>query len=162
MSLPLWLPHTVSVDGQWEKVLKMLYRIFEDDFIDTIPCLKGCEVLIDDRVIDEEYEESFWHLITRRDHQSGERLLDPRRAEHLPWCAPTINHCSDPAVKMWDHRESSNRLRTYVWLEHWDYVVILEKRKQRRGEVAILVTAYHVDGQSTRRKMQKKFENREY
>jgi len=162
MLMPSWLPHKVSVDGQWERILAMLYSIFVRDFIDSSPLFEGRTILFDDRIVDGQYEEGFWHLITKNDYNTGDRLLDPPRAERLPWCAPTIKNSNDPAIKVWNYQEGSGRLRTYLWLDQLDYVVILEIRPQRRGEVAFLFTAYHVDGASTRKKLQTKFLNREH
>lgn len=74
----------------------------------------------------------------------GGRTFDPRRAERLPWCGLTISNSKDPFVTVWDYMEGGGRIRTYIWLETLDYVVILEKRRQRIGTIAFLVTAYHV------------------
>lgn len=165
MPMPIWLPHTVSVNGEWNNVLAFLYGIFEEDFINSSPLFEGRTILWDDRILDGQYEEGFWHLITKDEYTNGRatgiRLFDPRRAERLPWCAPTITNSIDPAVKVWKYREGSGRLRTYLWLDQFDYVVVLEIRTQRRGEVAFLFTAYHVDGASTRKKLYNKYLNRE-
>ncbi len=159
MSLPrpAWLPEMVKMDGEWEKILGILYRIFSRDFIQTKRDLDGRLVIWDERKLDGKYDEGFWHIITTTDQFTGERLPDYRRAERLPWCGPSITNCRDVAVKMWDYQEGSKRIRTYVWLENWDYVVVLEKRRQRRGEVAFLVTAYYVSGDSTRRNLRRKY-----
>jgi hypothetical protein len=161
-TVPDWLPDIVSVSGEWEKVLSRLYRIFDRDFRQTGCSFEGIPVWWDQRKLDDSpYEEGFWHLITKFDHDRRERLLDPRRAERLPWCRPTITNCGDPEVKVWDYEEARRKMRTYVWLENWDYVVVLEKRKLRGGRAsAFLITAFHVGGNSTRRTLQRKYENR--
>lgn len=92
--------------------------------------------------------------------QTKERLFDPRRGERLPWCGPTISNAADGAVKVWDYMEASGGLRTYVWLEGWDYVIVLEKRQMRVGEVVFLITAFYVDGDSRRRSLRGKYERR--
>lgn len=159
---PPWLPELASVNGQWELVLKALYGIFERDFVRGGCYFQGFAVRWDRRKLGgDRYEEGFWHLITKMDKLSGERLFDPRRAERLPWCKPTLTHSADPEVKAWDYRESDGVVSTYVWLENWDYVVILRKRQQDRGVVAFLVTAYHVDYNSTRRNLRAKLAKRE-
>ncbi len=79
----------------------------------------------------------------------------------MPWCAPCILHDQDPALLVWDYREASRRVRTYLWFDEGDYVVILEKRPHRQGEIAWLVTAHHVDGDSTRRKLRRKYAAKE-
>jgi hypothetical protein len=160
MVMPAWLPHTVNVNGQWDKILAMLYHIFETDFLINQPDFEGREVWIDDRKLDGVYEEGFWHLITKGNTEIGDRLFDIPRAERLPWCAPTIDNSTDSGVRVWDYREGSGRLRTYLWLVNWDYVVILEKRHKRKGEIAHLITAYHVGGASTRKSLQRKYEER--
>lgn len=158
---PNWLPDIVSVSGEWEKVLARLYRIFDHDFRQTGCSFEGILVWWDQRKLDSPYEEGFWHLITKFDHSRQERLLDPRRSERLPWCKPTITNCDDPEVKVWDYEEARHKIRTYVWLENWDYVVILEKRELRGGRtIAFLITAFHIGGNSTRRKLRRKYEDR--
>jgi len=158
---PQWLPPMASIDGEWQKVLTMLYRIFEHDFRKASPTFEGRPVWWDRRVLgDEEYEEGFWHLISRLDATTQTRLLDPRRAERLPWCAPTLTNSRDRTVTVWDYEEPNGRARTYLWLRDWDYVIVLEKRSQRLGEIAFLVTAYHVDGESRRRNLSARYAKR--
>jgi len=157
MAAPAWLPKMISVDGIWEDVLARLYEVFDRDFNIGRPCLSGIPVWWDRRITDSSiYEEGFWHLISRNDERTGDRLLDPRRAERLPWCKPTLDHTDDSAVKLWDSLEGRRR-RTYVWLEHHDYVIVFKKRRQRIGEVAFLITAYHVDGPNRRESLRRKY-----
>ncbi len=161
MEKPSWLPEIVSVDGEWEKVLAALYAIFDRDFKQMNRSFQDRPVWWDRRVLPgDQYEEGFWHLISKQDQDTNDRLLDPRRAERLPWCGPTISNAHDSEVEVWDYREASGRLRTYVWLQHRDYVVILEKRQQRIGKVAFLITAFYVEGDSKRRDLRKKYEKR--
>ena len=87
--------------------------------------------------------------------------MDPRRAERLPWCRPTIEHCSDPEVRIWDYREGNGRIRTYVWLQNYDYVVVLEKRSLRGGRsIAFLITAFYVSGGQSRSGLAKKYQRK--
>ncbi len=160
-TVPDWLPDIVSVSGEWEKVLARLYRIFDHDFRQTGCSLESMPVWWDRRKLDDSpYEEGFWHLITKFNHSQQERLWDPRRAERLPWCKPTITHGDDPEIKAWDYEEARRKIRTYVCLENWDYIVILEKRNLRGGRtIAFLITAFYVEGNSTRRKLQRKYED---
>ena len=48
----------------------------------------------------------------------------------------------------------------YVWLENWDYVLILERRPQKIGEIAFLITAFYIDGDSKKRDLRKKLEKK--
>jgi hypothetical protein len=159
---PTWLPEIISVNGEWGEVLSRLYRVFSADFKRGICAFEGRPVWWDRRILSKDrHEEGFWHLITKTDQKTKERLFDPRRAERLPWCCPIIQNADDGAVKVWDFREARGRLRTYLWLEDWDYVIVLEKRPQRVSEIAFLVTAFHVGGESTRRSLRTKYERRE-
>lgn len=159
---PDWLPDIVGVDGEWVEVLSRLYQIFETDFIKVQRSLGALPVCWDIHVLPGgKYEEGFWHLISKDDKETKERLFDPRRAERLPWCGPTISHFDEIAVKVWVFKEPNKRLRTYLWLENWDYTIILEKRGHIIGPVAFLVTAFFVEGESTRRNLLKKYEKRE-
>jgi len=72
-----------------------------------------------------------------------------------------IANASDKEVKVWDFREGRGKIRVYLWLEEWDYVVVLAKRKISFGNAIFLVTAYYVDGDYQRRVLQRKYSNRE-
>ena len=167
---PQWLPDIICVDGDFRQVLSRLYNIFHQDFITNTPKLGDMDVWHDRRVRPgETYEEAFWHLIERDYKKDAIRSFDPRRAERLPWCAPTLNNSEKPQVKYWICNEGK-KLTCYAWLEDHDYVIILEKRtlppKSVNGidkpakTVAYLKTAYHVDGESRRRFFRKKFKQR--
>jgi hypothetical protein len=157
---PAWLPNILTLDGTWENTLAKLYSIFDQDFIQAKPTFNGRPIWWDQRILDGRYEEGFWHIISEKDWKTQERIPDFERAKRLPWCAAIITHSIDPAVKFWDYKESDGSIRTYVWLEQWDYVVILEKRQMRLGEVAFLITAYHVSGSSSRKKHAMKYDQR--
>lgn len=160
-SPPSWLPGTVVVSGVWKQVVAMLYGIFDTDFKKGRPTFQGMPTWWDRRILPgEAYEKAFWHLITRFDRFTNERVPDFRRAERLPWCAPTIVNSADLAVVVWDYEEGNGRVRTYLWLKDHDYVVILEKSVKRVGAVAFLVTAFHLDGESRRRAMKRKYDDR--
>jgi len=160
-TVPDWLPPMLTLSGTWDKIVSSLYAIFERDFKQGKPKFQHYMVWWDQKVLSgQHYEEGFWHLISRDDKSSGERIPDFRRAERLPWCAPVITRSNDSAINVWDYQESRGEIRTYVWLENWDYCVILEKLRQHVQAVAMLVTAFHVDGPSQRRSLRNKFAKR--
>jgi len=155
---PSWLPDMISISGIWEDILNKLYSIFKTDFIEGKPKLENLPVFWDKtKVESEKYENGFWHLIEREDQVSKGRNFDPRRAERLPWCAPSINNCKDDIIKMWEYKEAKNKINVYLWLEQFDYVIILQKKKFRFGEVAFLLTAFYVDGDSKRLDLRDKY-----
>jgi len=152
----------VSVSGEWDTMVAKLYSIFDHDFRQTGCSFQRAPVWWDQRKLDgSPYEEGFWHLITKLDYAQKERLFDPPRAKRLPWCKPTIVNSGAPEVKVWNYVEAKGRIRTYLWLENWDYVIILEKRRLSGGRrAAFLTTAFCVGGKSTRRNLQKKYAKR--
>jgi hypothetical protein len=157
-SKPEWLPDLISVDGNWEEVLKKLYEIFRIDFIIGKPKLEDKPVFWDkNKKRDNEYENGFWHLIEKKYPGSDERRFDPRRSERLPWCVPVISHYNDVLIKYWEYSECGNKINIYLWLEDFDYVIIFQKRKFKIGVVAFLLTAFYVDGNSKKRNLNKKF-----
>lgn len=160
-SKPEWLPDLISVDGNWEVVLKKLYEIFKIDFILRKPKLEDRPVFWDNSIKEgDKYKNGFWHLIEKKYPDSDERKFDPRRAERLPWCAPVIWHNQDSNVKYWEYRESNSKIKFYLWLEKYDYVVILQKKNFKFGTVAFLITAFYVDGDSKRRNLNTKYDKR--
>ncbi|MGI5818077.1 MAG: hypothetical protein ACOX9R_08260 [Armatimonadota bacterium] len=162
---PSWLPDMVNVDFSrgpdliyCHAVRDMLYRIFEDDFINGAPKFHGCPVWWDQREGDNGYPDGFWHIITKSDKETGPRKFEPERASKLPWCAPLIGNSADAAVMVWNYKEGRGNIRTYIWLRAWDYCVVLEKKEMRRGPVAFLVTAYSAENSSWT--LQRKYNNR--
>jgi len=153
MEKPAWLPDRVSVNGEPNAVFAGLYAVFRRDFVDAVFRYHSCRIIWDQRKLDGPYDEGFWHLITR--DVRGVRLLDSRRAERLPWCAPVIQHDGEPCVVAWDAPASrkGSRVRTCLWLREYEYVVVLERNVSGTGRVW-LVTAYHVDGPASVRKLE--------
>jgi hypothetical protein len=158
---PDWLPDLISTDGNWkEEILPNLYNIFRKDFIYGRPKLGDKKVYWNKtKDKDNKYENGFWHLITIDNSNSNERIFDPRRAERLPWCAPSIKHFNNDIIKYWEYKESANRINIYLWLENLDYVIIFEKRKINGDNIAFMLTAYYV-GSSTKKKLRRKYNER--
>lgn len=139
---PEWLPEPIDVNGVPSEVFALLYLQFRLDFLDSSCYLRDAPVHCSRfKKEGEEYEEAFWHLVTREEHSTGARLLDTRRAQKLAWCAAVIANCDDTRVTAWNYLEGTGKKRIYLWLRDWDYVVILEERKG----VFWLITAFDVD-----------------
>jgi len=159
---PEWLPAKIIIEVGSDQTVAQLYVIFQRDFKQSETQFNGLPVWWDRRILPGEiYEQGFWHLITRSDHISKARLFDVKRAERLPWCKSVIINSRVSEIKVWDYRGPGRRLRTYVWLESWDYVVVLERRRQRIGQIVFLVTAYFVDGEASRKKLKRTYRKRE-
>jgi hypothetical protein len=154
---PRWLPQLIECSGEWRETLPRLYAVFENDFVLGRPSFRGKRVWWDRRVLPGEiYAEGFWHLISRTDHGSGHRIPEFRRAERLCWCRPMLDYADEPEVTTWD-ADASGKIRTYLWLEDEDFVLVLQ---QRDPTTVIVITAYHLDGEASRRKLRASYARR--
>jgi len=158
---PDWLPDILKTDGEWEETKKRLYDVFESEIKNGGLAYNGRPLFYDLRILEGEYEEAFWHL-THKDWRKESEQFDPRRSERLSWFAPIIIHSNDANyVKCWEYQEGKKRkVNTYIWLEKHDYVIILQKKRNRKGEVYYLISAHYLDGDSRRRNLRKKYERR--
>lgn len=151
---PEWLPAPLGLNPIPSNIHELLYDIFERDFTSGKPQFNGLQVWWDRRIVDT-YPEGYWHIVSKT--FKNDRILEPARAEKLPWCAPVITNNGTSEVTVFEADE-----KTYLWLEHLDYVVILGKRElAARGgkpalEVMWLITAFNIDGDSTRKKLERK------
>lgn len=154
---PEWLPELLDLSGYDTGTTQWLYEQFICDFIPARCCLDGRPVWIDRRVLDDLFEEGFWHVVTRDNKDVAQRQPDFRRAERLLWCAAVIRNAGDGAVRRWTYREGNGKHRVYLWLYEWDYLVILEPQMTRDKPIYKLVTAYHLDNDHEKRKLESKY-----
>ncbi len=155
---PPWLPQSLCYDdfhGDWGKFLEAVYQIFERDFKQSKPCYTG-RVVVHNENIEDGREACFWHLVQRGDPFAGDRIPDLRRCERIVWLRPIIENHADPVVSVWEkhaHRGHGRptETRVLIWLEDFDYLIILAERRN----VMILVSAYCTDIESQRRKLRK-------
>lgn len=155
-SKPDWLPEMFPVNPWTEKSYDSLYVVFRRDFINNQPNYRGYVVFIFPEQEDGK-EKIFWHLTSRDDKETGERLPDLRRSERLPWVRPMIDNTLQPEVWDWDYEEGDGTIKTYVWLKDFDFVVILKKYDNGNRR---LVTSFWLEYSNTKKKMQEKYDNR--
>ena len=62
-----------------------------------------------------------------------------------------------PEVMAWDHEEGNGSVKTYVWLENYDFVVVMKKYPDGRRR---LITSYWVEYSNTKQKLMKKYNRR--
>ena len=156
---PSFLPPMLVLDGDWDTILVRLYSVFEQDFKHSQTYYSGVKVVYNGTVNPDGQgkEEGFWHVVSKDDSVTGERLPDNRRAERLPWAKPLMESPTRPEIKVWQYKEGSadKGIRTYIWLEDYDYVLILERKKH----AFYWVTAFYVTTKK-RDDLQKKYKNR--
>jgi|GEM_PF-5669529 len=155
---PAWVPDRLQEsDLQIEK----LYEFFQKCFIKEKLKLDGHNVYCVETVDENGYAMSFNHIITKEKIRgAGERLFDKQRASRLLWCPAIIKNANKREVKSWFYREGKKSIRRYLWLEKLNYVVILQKKTKSNLTVYYLVTAFYITGSSTKRNLQRKYENK--
>ncbi len=170
---PAWLPPHIPFTGDWSAFVTALYAVFSRDFKATFPWFQGRPVWHDRRVLSDGdgKEEGFWHLVTRDEwvwdarlrKKTKERLPELDRAGRVPWARPIIEHPGDPQVLVWEFEAETKfgpALRTYVWLQSCDYVVILERQAKERGDIYQLITSFYVDYPGKRVDLLSRYERR--
>jgi len=156
---PDFLPPMINLDGLYEEIIERLYQIFRKDFMEKRAKHLGRNVTFDG-VINEFSQgkvEGFWHVITRDDATQSNRLIDYPRAKRLPWAKPLMENPHHDEIKFFFYDESDSRkgIRHYIWLEEYNYVVILQRKKS----YYVWVTAFYVD-EWKQKYLKRKFEDR--
>jgi hypothetical protein len=125
-----FLPDKVFIPESFDfnEVVEELYEIFKRDIKLSNLKYKGIRVFYDDRIIDSQYEEGFWHII---EHGKNIRTLDIKRAKRLPWIKPLIACSDNPRLLKWteDNLNGKGVLEevTYIYYEEESYLIILKK-----------------------------------
>ncbi len=172
---PDWLPEIIPFQGDWNSFVRVLYAVFSADFKTGAPRFRS-RPLWHDRRVDRDcpyqYEEGFWHLVTRNQWiynretrcKEKERLPELDRAARLPWARPITQNENSQDLLVWEFEEETQRhgkaIRVYLWLKASGYVVILERQTKRMGEVYLLITSFLIDHESKRRDLESRYERR--
>ena len=151
MSHPEWLPPLLDVSEKQEDTILRLYEVFAEDFKDSGCEFRNVPVQFSRRILPaEQHEEVFWHLISKESGNKGKRNFDSCRAKRLSWCKAIIEHSHEDTVTVW-RDYVHGRLRTFLWLEDYDFNVVLEEGTRKSGKIALLVTAYCVEDRTRKR-----------
>ena len=154
--MPDWLPEPLKLGAWSTQTYDHLYEWFQNEIL-SAPLEYDSQEVWYFREKEDGYEKLFWHLTSREDTATKERFPDLPRCTRLPWLRPVLRNASKPEVLHWDHVEGDGTTKTYVWLEAYDYVVILKKfdNGSRR-----LITAYWIEYANEKNKLLKKYERR--
>jgi len=154
-----FLPEKLFLDGEYDTIISRLYALFSADFKDNSVYYKQLPVVYDDRKIDSEYEEGFWHIITRQNEASSDRLLDYKRAKRISWIRPLIEHSDDKRLLKWVANSTDKRgnqvIKTMVWYREEKYLVVLKEIPNKY----FLTTAFYVTGEGYERKLLRQYES---
>jgi hypothetical protein len=150
-----FLPEKLDLNGAFEEIVSLLYSVFERDVKQHKIFYQSLPVVFDDRKIDSEYEEGFWHIITRG--KSDERLLDFKRAKRIVWLRPLIHNSEHPELLKWLESDLDKKgqlvRKTCIWYKEGGYLIILKEIPRRY----FLTTAFYVTGERNERYYLKKY-----
>lgn len=160
-----WLPEQELFqdhDGDWGEYEALIYAIFKHDFIDTHPSFQGKRVSVKKYPIENNKEDSFYHVTCVDLNKNNNRIPDMRRCERIRWIRAFIENynCRDAVcidcdgVKVWTEPYKQNRDRVHLLLEEERYIVILEPR----DSYCLLITAYYLDQDHSLMKQIKRYE----
>lgn len=166
-NLPDWLPEPIDTNGSWDEILGRLWAVFDSQISRNL-FLNGRPIWHDDRLSDGK-PGGFWHVTHRDDWvydprrraNVKQRNFDSGRSACLSWLRPILENTHREEVFVWDYREDDGKMATYVWLERFDYVIILGHYESRRGLVYRIITAFVTDYPRKRDQLREKYENRE-
>ena len=151
-----WLPPLVLLadfQGDWENYFEAVYAYFKHDFVDSQPIFQGKQLRLKRHPVEQGKEATFWHLISEGKNEE-ERTPDLRRCERVRWPRTIIEKGSEPVIKIWGNERKGEK-RICLWLEEYEYLVVLAERT----DYLLLWTAYLVTYPHQKRKLQKEYES---
>ncbi len=156
MSDPLgWLPDLVlfeAHDGDWARYIEAVHAVFRRDFVSSRPPFRGRPLNLKRHPVTQGREATFWHFISEGSNEE-ERLPDLRRCERIAWPRPIIEAVESGHVHCWPNLRGREQ-RFVLAVEDFSYVVVLADR----GAFLLPWTAYCVEREHQRRKLQKEYE----
>jgi hypothetical protein len=156
-----WLPPLFLLEddaGDWEAYLERLHRQFVVDFVESRPVWPGKRVNLKRYPEHEGKSATFWHMISTGEREA-DRLPDFRRCERIAWPRAMMDAFDgaewDIAAGrlVWWQEERRNEERYILALADFSYVFVVADR----GEYVLPLTAYYVEREHRRRKLQKAF-----
>jgi len=160
IGFPIFIPPMLDLDGSPDEIISKLYMVFLSDFRGAELLHEGKKVIFDRRILPDgqNKEEAFWHLVERKDHKIGNRVLYYPRAKRITWVRPLIECPSHEGILVFDYLEGpkDKGVRRYIWLEKFDYIVIL----QHKGNKFQLITAFYIDVDGKREDLYNRYNKR--
>lgn len=129
-----------------EKLAQEAYRIFEFDFISNIVNFEGYRIKLKSYPQNNSYgfNPTFWHIITKNNHNDSLDEIDIERVTRVAWIAPIIIGSNDTNLwKYWELRNGKPRI-CLVYPKN-RYVIILEPRyRDGKIEYILLWSAFFI------------------
>lgn len=158
-----WLPELIPCQNwsDFSNYEELLYSYFKIDFIDSNPTFEDKPVLIRRHPLENNREQTFFHVTSSEYIPGKPRVPDSKRCERIRWirafienynCNPKLCEACD-GIKVWEEPYKNNQ-RIYLLFEEEKYVVIIE----RRAQYALLITAYYLNYLHTIKKLLNRYQ----
>jgi hypothetical protein len=161
MDMHTWLASIVKLEtyGTWENYVKILYEIYENDFIKNQPLYNSIKVRPVGQNLENNMQITFWHIIQKAidpDKPSEkDREPDLKRCERIPWPKNIIDNHITSRLKTWiEKNRGQSRVSILCEGKSHDYLVILIDKVKR----VYLLTAFPIFDNITRMKYKKRWE----
>lgn len=147
----------LSAHTSLDEIFDALYEVFQRDFIEQRTYLNEIVYINPHHqgVMDGK-EETFWHIVTRKNDKTKVREFDAARAQRIEWVKRIIDNHIHTEVKCFYYFEEDRKIRFYLWAHNHDFLVILQKLGATESYI---VTSFFIDNDRKRDKTQKKFED---
>ncbi len=136
--------------------MERAYAIFQRDFGDaaTRPTFQARRLGLKRLPEFDGKSATFWHFVTEGPTEA-ERVPDGRRLERIGWPRAMILEATQvpSRVKVWSNRRGSS-LRWLLAVEDFSYLLVLDDR----GDFLLPWTAYCVEQEHRRRKLEREFQ----
>lgn len=152
---PSWLPPLILLSehgGNPKRYLEAVYAAFKKDFVDSAPYFRKQRIGLKRHPVIDGKEATFWHLISAGEDEAS-RLPDMRRCERIRWPRAMIEAEEWSEVHCWPSPRNAEQ-RLCLALKDYSYLVVLAVR----NGYYIPWTAYYVEREHRRRKLQKEHE----
>ena len=150
-----WLPPLILLDdhgNEWPVYEAAVYAAFQRDFVETRPAWRGRRLGLKRHPVIDGKEATYWHMVSEGS-QEADRIPDLRRCERIQWPRKMIEATDTDLVHCWPELRGSE-LRHVIALLDFSYVVVLADR----GDFLLPWTAYAIEREHTRRKLQQAFD----
>lgn len=150
-----WLPALIKLSdhgGDSNKFLDAVYEAFCADFVHSKPLYAGKRFGLKRYPLSQGREATFWHVASEGTVES-QRTISIPRCERIRWPRPIIEAIETDRVRVWKNSRGSDD-RIVLAIDDFSYVVVLDER----DTFVMLWTAYVVEHEHRRRKLQKEFE----
>ena len=150
-----WLPELVLPDREQslKQYISVVHSIYIELYVHRNLYLENTPIHLKRLPYRGEFDSTFYHLVSSsEDHFEDNRDIDIERCKRIRWPRSILDNSSDSMIKVWTNKRKG-KTRTLLWLESFDFLVVLEKRK----DYYLLWTAYITDHDHTRKKLSEEF-----